>query len=189
MAVYCGFCVSFLASSCCMLTETTSALMFQNFEKYVNRSSIFNKVALWVYNFITNEFLFFKVFNHSAELEEYSEPCQTSEMTGLARIFIGFLVVSYFRKTLRLKYSAGLWLRLWNSQVVDNLFTELLSFLSSRLYVYRDFHFIIGEVFEWTLTRIYSMLWGLKHAIKYVDWNQDVRCGQNQNTCSWEEHF
>ena len=81
-----------------MLTETTSALMFQNFEKYVNRSLIFNKVVLWAYNFITNEFLFFKVFNHSTELEEYSEPCQTSKEKGFARIFIGFLVVSYFRK-------------------------------------------------------------------------------------------
>ena len=51
-----------------MLIETTTALMFQNFEKYLNRYSIFNKVALWVYNFITNEVLFFKVFNDSTEL-------------------------------------------------------------------------------------------------------------------------
>ena len=51
-----------------MLIETTTALMFQNFEKYLNRYSIFNKVALWVYNFIANEFLFFKVFNDSTEL-------------------------------------------------------------------------------------------------------------------------
>ena len=51
-----------------MLIETTTALMFQNFEKYLNRYSIFNKVALWVYNFITNEFLFFKVFKDSTEL-------------------------------------------------------------------------------------------------------------------------
>ena len=68
MAVLCGFCVSFHASSYCTLIETTTALMFQNFEKYVNRYSIFNKVALWVYNFVTNEFLFFKVFNDSTEL-------------------------------------------------------------------------------------------------------------------------
>ena len=46
MAVFCEFCVSFHASSYCMLTERTSALMFQNYEKYVNKSSIFNKVAL-----------------------------------------------------------------------------------------------------------------------------------------------
>ena len=39
------FCVSFHASSYCMSTETASALMFQNFEKYVNRCSLFNKVA------------------------------------------------------------------------------------------------------------------------------------------------
>ena len=38
-------CVSFHASSYCISTETASALMFQNFEKYVNRCSIFNKVA------------------------------------------------------------------------------------------------------------------------------------------------
>ena len=56
-------------------------------------------------NFITNEF---KVFNHSTELEEYSEPCQTTQMKNVARIFIGCLVVSYFRKTLRHKYLAGL---------------------------------------------------------------------------------
>ena len=68
-----------------MTKEVASALMFQNFEKYVNRSSIFNKVALWVYNFITNEFLFFKVFNHSTELEAYSELCQTSKIKGFAR--------------------------------------------------------------------------------------------------------
>ena len=49
--------------------------MLQNYEKYVKKSSIFNKVALWGYNFITNEFLFFKVFNHITELEAYSEPC------------------------------------------------------------------------------------------------------------------
>ena len=42
MAGFCGFCVSFHASSYCMLTEITTALMFQNFDKYV----IFNKVAL-----------------------------------------------------------------------------------------------------------------------------------------------
>ena len=39
------FCVSFHASSYCMSTETASALMFQNVEKYVNRCLIFNKVA------------------------------------------------------------------------------------------------------------------------------------------------
>ena len=39
------FCVSFHASSYCMSTETASALMFENFEKNVNRCSIFNKVA------------------------------------------------------------------------------------------------------------------------------------------------
>ena len=33
------------ASSYYMSTETASALMLQNFEKYINRSSIFNKVA------------------------------------------------------------------------------------------------------------------------------------------------
>ena len=90
-----------------MLTERTSALMFQNYEKYVNKSSIFNKVALWGYNVTTNEFLFFKVFNHSAELEAYLEPCQTSNMKGFAIIVIVFLVVNYFRKTLCLKYLAG----------------------------------------------------------------------------------
>ena len=65
--------------------------MFQNYEKYVNKSSIFKKVELWGYNFITNEFLVFKVFNHI-------KPCQTSNMKGFARIFILFLVVNYFRK-------------------------------------------------------------------------------------------
>ena len=39
------FCDSFHASSYYMSTETASALMFQNFEKNVNRSSIFNKIA------------------------------------------------------------------------------------------------------------------------------------------------
>ena len=101
-----GFFVSFHSSSYCMLTQRTSALLFQNYEKYVNKSSIFNKVALWTYNFITNEFLFFKVFDHISELEACSEPCQTSNMKGFARIFILFLVVNYFRKTLRLKYLA-----------------------------------------------------------------------------------
>ena len=42
MAVSWGFCASFHASSYCMLAEITTALMFQNFYKYV----IFNKVAL-----------------------------------------------------------------------------------------------------------------------------------------------
>ena len=107
MAGFCGVCVSFHASSYCMLTERTSALMFQNYDKYVNESSIFNKVALWGYNFITNEFLFLKVFDHSTELEACSESCETSNMKGFARIFIVFLVVNCFRKTLRLKYLAG----------------------------------------------------------------------------------
>ena len=96
-----------------MLTERTSALMFQNYEKYVNKSSIFNKVALWGYNFITNEFLFFKDFNHSTESEAYSEPCETSQMKGFARIFIGFLAGNYFRKTLRLKCLAGFSIPNW----------------------------------------------------------------------------
>ena len=39
------FCVSFHAFSCYMSTERASALMFQNVEKYVQRCSIFNKVA------------------------------------------------------------------------------------------------------------------------------------------------
>ena len=41
MAVFYEFCVSFHASSYCMLTEITTALMFLNFDKYI----IFNKVA------------------------------------------------------------------------------------------------------------------------------------------------
>ena len=107
MAVFCGFCVSLHACLYCTLIERTSALIFQNYEKYVNKSSLFNKVALWGYNVIANEFLFFKVFNHSTELEAYSEPCQTSNMKGFAILFIVFLVVNYFRKTLLLKYLAG----------------------------------------------------------------------------------
>ena len=107
MVVFCGFSVIFNASSYCMLTERTSPLMFQNFEKFVNKSSLFNKVALWGSNFMTNEFLFFKVLNHSIEFEAYSEPCQTSKMKGFIGIFIGFLVVNYFRKTIRLKYLPG----------------------------------------------------------------------------------
>ena len=108
MVAFCEFCVSFHDYLYCMLTERTSALMFQNYEKYVNKSSIFNKVALWGYNpFITNEFLLFKVFNHSTELEACSEPCQTSNVKSFARILIVFLGVNYFRKTLRLKYLAG----------------------------------------------------------------------------------
>ena len=107
MAVFCGFCVSLHASLYCTLIERTSALIFQNYEKYVNKSSLFNKVALWGYNVIANEFLFFKVFNHSTELEAYSEPCQTSNMKGFAILFIVFLVVNYFRKPLLLKYLAG----------------------------------------------------------------------------------
>ena len=105
----------------------------QNIEKYVNKSSIFNKVALWGSNFITNKFLFFKVFNYSTELEAYSEPCQTSKMNGFARIFIGFLVVDYFRKTLRLKYLPRFWIRLWNSLVVDKPFAERLFFREQLL--------------------------------------------------------
>ena len=81
MAEFCEFCVSFDASSYCMFTEITTALMFQNLRNYV----IFNKVALQAHNFITNEFLFLKVFNHSTELEAYSEPCHTSKMKGFAR--------------------------------------------------------------------------------------------------------
>ena len=107
MAVYCGFCASFHAFSYCTLTETTSALMFQNFEIYVNRSSIFNKVALGSTTLLQMNSCF-SSFYHSTELQEYSELCQTSEMKGFARIFIVFLVVSYFRKTPRLKYLAGL---------------------------------------------------------------------------------
>ena len=89
-----------------MLTKRTSALLFRT-EKYVNKSSIFNKVALWGSNFITNKFLFFKDFNYSTELEAYSEPCQTSKMNGFERIFVGFLVVDYFREKLSLKYLPG----------------------------------------------------------------------------------
>ena len=37
--------VSFYTSSYCMSTEAASALMFQNFEKYIKMSSIFNKLA------------------------------------------------------------------------------------------------------------------------------------------------
>ena len=73
MAVFCGFCVSFHASSYCMLTEIKAAVMFQNFDKYI----IFNKVALiGLCNFIANGLLFFRVFDHSTELEAYSELCQ-----------------------------------------------------------------------------------------------------------------
>ena len=79
--------------------------------------------------FITNKFLFFKVFNHITDLEAYSEPCQTSKMKGFARIFIGFLVVNYIRKTLRLKYldlNTPL-----DRLVVDKTLEELLFFENS----------------------------------------------------------
>ena len=89
-----------------MLTKRTSALLFRT-EKYVNKSSIFNKVALWGSNFITNKFLFFKDFNYSTELEAYSKPCQTSKMNGFERICVVFLVVDYFREKLSLKYLPG----------------------------------------------------------------------------------
>ena len=42
------FCVSFYTSSYCVLTEAASAVMFQNFEKYVKRSSVFNEVVTLV---------------------------------------------------------------------------------------------------------------------------------------------
>ena len=42
------FCVSFCTSLYCMLTEAASAAMFQNFEKYVKRSSVFNEVVTLV---------------------------------------------------------------------------------------------------------------------------------------------
>ena len=140
MAVFCGFCASFHVSSYCMMTkERTSALMFQNFEKlwYVSKSSIFNKVALWGSNSITNEFLFFKVFNRSTELKAYSELCQTSKMSGFAWIFIGFLVVNFFRNRLRLKYLPGFWMRLWNSLVVDKSLVELLFFFFENSFYWR----------------------------------------------------
>ena len=41
------FVSSFYASLYYILTERTSALMFQNYDKYVNKSSIFIQVALW----------------------------------------------------------------------------------------------------------------------------------------------
>ena len=64
------FCVSFHASSYYMSIETASTLTFQNFEKYVNRCSIFNKVATvglqHYYKSIPSK-TFFKVFNHNTE--------------------------------------------------------------------------------------------------------------------------
>ena len=50
----------------------------------------------------------FQDFYDSTELQEYPELCQTSKMKGFARIFIVFLLVSYFRKMPCLKYLAGL---------------------------------------------------------------------------------
>ena len=87
------FCDSFHASSYYMSTETASALMFKNFEKCVNRSSIFNKVPTidlqLYYKWIPSKALF-KVFNHTTESEMYSEPCQTSKMEHFRRILIAF---------------------------------------------------------------------------------------------------
>ena len=75
----------------CLLAEVASALMFQNFEKYVNRSSVFNKVATiglqLYYKWIP---VFFKVSDHWTESEAYSEPGQASEIKRFARILIGF---------------------------------------------------------------------------------------------------
>ena len=87
------FCASFHASSYYMSAETASALMFQIFQKYVNRCSIFNKVAtlgLQLYFKWIPSKVFFKVFNHNTESEIYSEPCKTSKMERFARIVIGF---------------------------------------------------------------------------------------------------
>ena len=67
--------------------------MFQNFEKYVNTSSIFNKVGtigLQLYYIWIPSKAFFKVFNHTTESEMYSEPCQTSKMEHFRRILIAF---------------------------------------------------------------------------------------------------
>ena len=95
------FCDSFHASSYYMSTETASALMFKNFEKCVNRSSIFNKVPTidlqLYYKWIPSKALF-KVFNHTTESEMYSDGafCENTYW---------FLTVNYFRKRLRLTVS------------------------------------------------------------------------------------
>ena len=67
------FCVIFHASSYCTSTEVASALIFQKFEKYLSRSSIFSRLItlLQIYSFTG----IFMVFNNSAELEMCSEPC------------------------------------------------------------------------------------------------------------------
>ena len=70
-----------------MSTEVASALMFQNFEKYVNKSSIFNKVAAIGLQLC---YKWIPVSDHSTESEAYSKPCQISKMECFARIFIGF---------------------------------------------------------------------------------------------------
>ena len=70
-----------------MTTEVASALMFQNFEKHVHRSSIFNKVATVGPKMNS---CFFKVSDHSTESEAYSEPCQTSKMERFARNLLAF---------------------------------------------------------------------------------------------------
>ena len=76
-----------------MSTETAGALMFQNFEKYVNRCSIFNKAATiglqLYYKWIISK-VFIKVFNHNTRSEMYSEPSETSKMKPFARIHIDF---------------------------------------------------------------------------------------------------
>ena len=47
----------------------------------------------------------------------------------------------------------------------------------------RRFPSNIVEVYEWPLTRICLCF------ERYVDWNKDVLCDQNQDTCTWEEDF
>ena len=57
-----------------MSTEAASALMFQNFKKYIKMSSIFNKLATIGQQLYYKRIPVFQGFNHSTDSEAYHNP-------------------------------------------------------------------------------------------------------------------
>ena len=90
-----------------MTTEVASALMFQNFEKYVNRSSIFNKVATKGLKLYYKNISVFSRFLITVQNQKrIQNPVKHLRWSGLLEIY-WHLAVSYFRKTFRLRYLTG----------------------------------------------------------------------------------
>ena len=157
------FRVSFHASSGLDVDGSSNALISQNIDKYVNRSSIFNEIVTQARNFTTNEFLRW-CFSRFLTTVQHQKRIQNSvKHLRWLTLAVDFQPLTIFAKRfvldiwqgseyasgiaeLQISLSQNFFFFFFESCFKERILCKINTFL--RFYVYTDFPFIIIEVFE-----------------------------------------